>query len=562
MAPGPVDGDRVERLREELGLPPEVCRLLVRRGHGEPSEARRFLRPGFDQLHRPELLPGLEAGVERIEAALARGERILVHGDYDADGLTAAALLTLGLREAGGDVEAFVPHRTRDGYDLGPAGLARAGEVEADLVVTADCGISAVEAVEEARRAGRDVVVTDHHEPPDRLPEATAVVNPSRRDGGYPFRGLAGVGVAYKLLCGLFERLGRPPEALNPHLDLVALGTVADAVPLGGENRVLVRAGLRAMEQTRKPGLRALLEVAGVEGEIEAGDLGYRLGPRLNAVGRVGEAETGLRLLLTDDAREAEALAERLEGRNRERRELDRRVLEEAERRLAETFDPDRDRAVVVAGDDWPAGVLGIAASRLVDRLHRPTVLVSFEGDLGRGSGRSIPGFHLQRALEACAPMLERHGGHRMAAGLEIRRDRLPAFAERLGELAREELSPEDLEPRLELDLSLPLERADGELHGVLRHLAPFGAGNPRPVIASRGVELRDVRTVGDDGAHLRTTLAAPAGRLRAVGFGLGHRAGELQGGGRWDVAYELVEDRWRGRRRVEARLRDLRPAS
>jgi single-stranded-DNA-specific exonuclease len=562
VAPEPVDGDRVERLREELGLPPEVCRLLVRRGQGDPSDARRFLRPGFDQLHRPELLPGLGAGVERIEAALARGERILVHGDYDADGLTAAALLTLGLRELGGDVEAFVPHRTRDGYDLGAAGLARAAEVEADLVVTADCGISAVEAVAEARRTGRDVVVTDHHEPPDRLPEAAALVNPSRRDGGYPFGELAGVGVAYKLLCGLFEARGRSPEALNPHLDLVALGTVADAVPLVGENRVLVRAGLRAMEQTRRPGLRALLAAAGVEGEIDAGHLGYRLGPRLNAVGRVGEAATGLRLLLTDDAREARALAERLEGRNRERRELDRRVLEEAERQLAETYDPERDRVVVVAGDDWPAGVLGIAASRLVDRLHRPTVLVSFEGDLGRGSGRSIPGFHLQRALEVCAPMLERHGGHRMAAGLEIRRDRLTAFAERLGELAREELSPDDLEPRLELDLSLPLERADGELHGVLRHLAPFGAGNPRPVIASRDVGLRDVRTVGSEDAHLRATLVGPAGRLRAVGFGLGDRAGELQGGGRWDVAYELVEDRWRGRRRVEARLRDLRPAS
>lgn len=558
-----MERDEVITLHEELRLPREVCRLLARRGHRTPDSARRFLRPRFGHLHPPGLLPDLERAVERIEEALGSGERILVHGDYDADGMTAAALLTRGLETLGADVDAFVPHRTREGYDLGARGLEVADELGAGLIVTADCGVSAVDAVREAGAAGRDVVITDHHRPPARLPDAVAVVNPSREESRYPFAGLAGVGVAFKLLAALYGRAGRPGETLNQHLDLVAIGTVADMVPLVEENRIFARAGLRALRQTLKPGLRALLERAGLEsGDLTAADVSFRVAPRLNSVGRVGEAATGLRLLLTENEETARRLAGRLEETNRERRRQDRAVQAEAEALLAERYDPAADRAVVLWDDGWHPGVIGVAASRLVEEIYRPVVLVSLDGEMGRGSGRSIDGFHLHRALEECAPLLERYGGHRMAAGLEIRRSQLPAFTQRLQEVARRELDAGDLEPELELDLDLPLERADGDFHRFLAHLGPFGAENPRPVLVSRGVAFEDPSAVGREGRHLKVGLrGASGGRLGSIGFGMGDRLEEARSEGRFDVAYELVEDRYRGRARLQARLRDFRVA-
>jgi single-stranded-DNA-specific exonuclease len=561
--PEPVPREALRGLTGELGLPPELAELLLRRGVEAPPEARRFLRPSFEQLHPPGDLPGMEPAVRRVLRARDREETVLVHGDYDADGVCAAALLTRGLRELGLRVEPFVPHRTRDGYDLGPAGLARARESGATLVVTADCGISAAPAVESAREEGIDVVITDHHRPPERLPDAVAAVDPVRRDSQYPFPGLAGVGVAYKLLTGLWQAAGRPREELNPHLDLVALGTVADMVPLRDENRALVRAGLEVLGRSRKAGIRALARGADVDGPVTAEAVAYRLAPRLNSAGRMGEAESALRLLLTGDAGEARRLADRLERLNGDRRREDGRVQEDAEARVAEGFRPSRDRAVVAWGEDWHPGVIGIVASRLVERLHRPVILVTLRDGVGRGSGRSIRGFPLRRALSECAPLLERFGGHRMAAGLEIRPDRLEEFRERFKELAARELEPGDLHPRLALDLVVPLGRAGEELAGWLGHLSPFGTGNDRPLLASRDVAFRDAAAVGRDGGHLKATLVDGEGaRVPAIGFGLGHRVDEARGGRRWDVAYELVEDRWRGRRRVQARIRDFRPRS
>ena len=553
----------VEELRRELNLSPEISELMVRRGHDSVGRARRFLRPAFEQLHDPMRLPDAAAAVERLGAAAASGETVLVHGDYDVDGLSAAALLSRGLEELGARVHPFVPHRTRDGYDFGEAGLERARAAGAGLVVTADCGVSAAATVERARDEGRDVVITDHHRPPADLPDAVAVVNPRLPDARYPFERLSGVGVAHRLLCGLWSEVGRDPAELNRHLDLVVLGTVGDVVPLVEENRVLVRGGLRVLERTRKPGLRALMREAGVGDGVDAEDVAYRLAPRLNAVGRVGEAEAGLRLLLTHDPDEARELAERLERRNRERREEDRRVLRAAERSLEGRYDPQVDRSVVVWGEGWHPGVLGIVASRISDRLHRPALVVGLDGERGRGSGRSVPGFHLHRALEKCAPLLERFGGHRGAAGFEIRREKLPELADRLEAEAREELAPADLVPELQLDLAVPLARADEGLLRQLRHLAPFGRGNGRPLLLSRGVEVRGISRVGEEGDHLRAELVgSEGGRLSAIGFGHGARARNVAKGGRWDVAYELVEDRWRGRRRLQARLRGLRPAT
>ncbi len=562
IEPGPAPSGAVDRLSGELGLPRDLSRLLVARGFGTPEEARRFLRPSFDDLHPVERLPDARRAADRVLAAVETSETVLVHGDYDADGLCATALLCRGLEALGVRSVPFVPHRLRDGYDLGRAGLERAAAVGAELIVTADCGVSASEAVRAAAEAGRDVIVTDHHRPPERLPDALAVVHPGLPDGDYPFADLAGVGVVWKLLTAVWERSGRDPTELYEHLDLVCLGTVADVVPLRDENRVLVRAGLRALDRTLKPGLRALKRRAGLEGEVAAGTVAWVLGPRLNAVGRVGEPEVAVRLLTTEDEEEAVELADRLERHNEARREEQRRVGAEAEAEAVRRYDPEGDRSLVLWGEGWHPGVIGIVASRLVDRFHRPVALVALDGEGGRGSARSIPGFHLHRALVECSDRLERFGGHAGAAGFEIRRGELEGFARHFEEVARRELDREGLRPRLQLDLEVPLAGADRALLELLRHLEPHGAGNPRPLLASRGVRVEAVRRVGEDGRHLKARLTDGDVGVDAIGFGMGPRADRLRGGGRWDAAYRLVEDRWRGKRRLQARLEDVRPAA
>jgi single-stranded-DNA-specific exonuclease len=563
--PEPISAELTDPVKRAVGLPRNLCELLIRRNpaHADPERARSFLRPLLTHLHAPSDLPDLLPAVERIERAISEGEPMLVHGDYDVDGMTATALLVHGLKDLGGRVSGFVPHRTRDGYDLGPAGLARAEEEGARLIITADCGTLAKSAVEEARSKGIDVVVTDHHRPGPDLPNAVAVINPSRSDSQYPFDGLAGVGVAFKLLSQLHADRGLATEYLNQHLDLVALGTVADQAPLVDENRALVRFGLRALDRTRKPGLQALLRVArrGAR-SVDADEIAYQLAPRLNAVGRVGAAEDGMQLLVTEEHGEADSLARHIDEQNQIRRATDRKVLQEADEQLDREYDPGRDRVVVLWRDGWHRGVLGITASRLVDRLQRPTILLGFEGESGRGSARSVEGFHLFHALEACAPALERFGGHAMAAGFDIRRSRLDEFLGLLRDYAERELPIERLTPPLEIDLALPLATITPEFYRDLSHLEPFGASNPRPRIALRRVGIRDARAIGGDGAHLKATLESDGVRLDAIGFGQGDRLSGLKAGARYDVAMELHENEWRGRVGLQAHLIDFRSVS
>lgn len=563
IMPLPLADDRVAALAGSLGLPEDVCRVLIRRGVDSADEARTFLRPHLSSVHPPADLPDMQPAVERIERALQGGETILVHGDYDADGMSAAALLTLGLRGLGGEALAFVPHRTRDGYDLSDAGIDRAVRLGASLIVTADCGVTATGAVLEAAKRGIDVVVTDHHRPGRGIPDAVAVVNPMLPASRYPFRDLAGVGVAFKLLSALYESARVDPPALNQHLDLVALGTVADQMPLTGENRVLVRAGLRVLEQSHKPGLRALLANAGVTAgrRIEAEDISFRVAPRLNSVGRMSEADAGLQLLMTADPDEARRLADHLERQNAERRLADARVYEAARNQIQGRL-RDEDRAVVLWGDDWHPGVIGIVASRLVEQFHRPCVVISFDGDVGRGSGRSVEGFHLFNALRECEPMLERFGGHRMAAGLTVRRERVEELADRLRELAASDLSDRDPVQELRLDLEVPLDRVGSDLLRWLGHLAPFGSGNPPPLMMVRGVELDRVERVGNDGGHLRLQLVREGRRVPAIAFGMGRRLREARSAQPADVAIEIAENSWNGRREVQARVLDFRPTA
>jgi single-stranded-DNA-specific exonuclease len=557
VAPQP-DPAAVARLAADLGVPAALAALLVQRGQGTEAAARSFLRPNVTALSNPSAIAGMAEAVEAIAATVRAGGTILVHGDYDVDGQCATALLTRALRAAGADVVGFVPHRLRDGYDFGPAGLAAAQRIGASLVVTCDCGITAVDTVRAARAAGIGVVVTDHHLPGPELPPALAVVDPQRADDVSDARALCGTGIAFKLVQALVPALGLPPNLPYHLLDLVALATVADVVPLVGENRILVRHGLRLLGESRWPGLRALVEACGLGGrELRAGHMGYILGPRLNAAGRIGDAADGLRLLLTDDEAEATALARRLEGLNVERQSLDHRMLEEALAQVEQGGDPDRDAGFVLAGDGWHPGVVGIVASRVVERYGRPAFLIAFDGDVGKGSGRSISRFDLHAALLACGDLLERFGGHQMAAGLTIRRDRLEEFRERFGDIAREMLGPDDLGPEQRVDLELGLHEATRELERTCRHLEPCGSGNASPVFGVRGVRLTGRSRVGN--GHLKGTLDNGSTRLAAIGFQWADRVPWL-GEGLVDAAFRLESNEWNGHSTLQARLCALAP--
>lgn len=560
VVPNDPDPARVSDLAHALKLPTTLTRLLVQRGYGSAESAQTFLRPTLDALSDPFDLTDMERAVEVIGSAVRAGTTILVHGDYDVDGQCATALLTRALREAGAHVVPFIPNRLRDGYDLGPAGVSAARAAGAGLIVTCDCGTTARDAVRQADAAGIQVVVTDHHLPGE-LPPAAAIVNPRRDAEDAPTAGLCGAGVAFKLVQALAPALGLA-EFLPLHLiDLVALATVADVVPLTGENRILVRFGLKQLADSRWPGVRALIASSGLaDRAIRAGHVGFVIGPRLNAAGRIGDAMDGLALLLSDDYDDALERARRLESQNARRQEIDQRILDEALEMVEQSVDLSEQYGLVLAREGWHAGVIGIAASRLVERFARPAILIALEGDVGKGSGRSIARFDLHAALETCAPHLARFGGHRMAAGLTIARDRVEAFSEAFNAAAHAALSPEDLIPTQRVDAVVTLEAMDADLWRLLHYLEPCGAGNPAPVFGVTGTVARTHRTVGSN--HLRLTLDDGTAQLGAIGFDWADRVAPSWWDGKLDVAFRLDRDEWRGVPRLQARIVQLRPAS
>jgi single-stranded-DNA-specific exonuclease len=556
VEPAP-DAAASERLGRTLNVPQSFAALLLQRGHDAPDAARRFLRPRREDLHDPALLPDLPRAVERLAEAVRRRETVFVHGDYDVDGQCATAILTRVLQRAGTPVVPFVPHRLRDGYDLSGAGVRAASAAGASVLVTLDSGTTALEPVRAARGAGMDVIVVDHHLPGEVWPDAYALVNPRRPDSRYPCADLCGAGLAWKVAVALSDALRLPDGLAWRLLDLVALATVADLVPLAGENRVLVRLGLKLMAETPWPGLAALIREAGLaEKPLRTGHLGFALGPRLNAAGRVGEAMDGLRLLLTDDRAEAERLAAQLERQNAERQALDQRTLDEALADLEAVFDPARDAGVVLARDGWHPGVVGIVASRVLERVARPVFLIALDGDVGRGSGRSVAGCDLHAALARCAPHLEKWGGHRMAAGLTIRRERLDAFKAAFDAACAAQLDPATLAPTQRVDAVLPLEQLTDELERLVRALEPTGIGNPNPVFGMRGVRVEGrLRPMGE--RHIRLALTDGRGVLEAVAFGAREEVERVVGGARGPLraAVRLERDTWKGHDRLEGRL-------
>src|SRR4051812_12746479 len=554
------DPAQVQALATALNLPVALAGLLVQRGYGSEDAARRFLRPALTELSDPWRLAGMAEAVEAIVSTVRSGGRILVHGDYDVDGQCASTLLTRALRVAGADVLPFLPHRLRDGYDFGPAGLEAAKAAGASLVITCDCGITAYDTVLAARSAGIDVVVTDHHLPGEQLPPALAVIDPQREDDTSGANQLCGTGIAFKLVQALVPALGLPANLPFHLLDLVALATVADVVPLQGENRILVKHGLKVLHESRWPGIRALLDATGLSGkEIKAYHLGFILGPRLNAAGRVGDATDGLKLLLCDDPAEAAALAQKLEALNTERQALDQRILDEALEQVERTAHPNRDAGFVLSAEGWHPGVVGIVASRVVERYGRPTFLIAFDGEIGKGSGRSTSRFNLHSALLSCGDLLERYGGHHMAAGLTIRRGQLDAFRERFGDVARQSLGPDDLGPEQRVDLELRLPEVARDLERLCRYLEPCGQGNPSPVFGVRGVRFTNRSVVGN--GHLKGALDDGGTRLWTIGFQWADRVPWLDDR-LVDAAFRVECDEYNGVSSLQAKLCALTPHS
>ena len=558
-----------EDLAHKLGVPAIVAQVLGQRGYATPEAAQAFLRPQLAQLHEPDALPGAIDAADRLVAAARAGEPIVIYGDYDADGITAAAILWKALRLADANVRVYVPHRIEEGYGLNTEAVERLAAEGARVLVTVDCGISGDREVARANELGLDVIVTDHHEPdPDHLPPALALVNPKLAGSSYPFRDLAGAGVALKLAWAIGQRLSardRVSPAFREFLvaatGLAALGTIADVVPLVGENHVLARFGLGALAASEQPGIAALREVGRLQGKpIDAHHIGFVLGPRLNAAGRLGHARQAVELLTTAGPEAAAAIAQELDRQNRRRQEVEKRILDEAEQQVAQGFSPERDAAIVLTGEGWHTGVIGIVASRLVEKYHRPTILIGTDAGHAQGSGRSIAGFHLFAALVACRRHLTNFGGHAMAAGVRMAQASVGPFREAFLAHAAKTLTSDDLTPRLAVDAEVGPAHVDLETARRLEGLGPFGLGNRRPVFAARRVRLASApRRIGQRGDHL-TMHVTEAGRARrVVGWGMGELADALGRAGSCGMAFTCrVSDYHPHAPEVELHLNDL----
>ena len=553
-------------LARELKISPAIARLLAIRGIDEPETAQRFLHPSLDHLHDPFRLTGMAAAVERILAAIERHECIAIHGDYDCDGITSTVILRRALELFGANVIHFLPERLRDGYGLQPETFDRLQAQGASLVISVDCGIRGIEAAKRARELGIDLIITDHHEPDAELPVAVAVINPRRHDCEYPDKNLAGVGVALKLVQALCQKRGR--ERLLPaFVKVAAIGTLADVVPLVGENRVIAKLGLEMLSQgPHKVGLRALLDVAGLKGKaIDSGHVAFQIAPRMNAAGRMASPDIAARLLLAADetmAMEAQELARQLDGENLKRQEEEATILASAKKIVENDPVVGARSILVVAGDGWHRGVIGIVASKLVDAFHRPAIVIAVEGEVAHGSCRSIRGFNVLAALEHGAAHLSRFGGHKQAAGLTMPASSVGKFREMIADYADNLLGPDDLKPRLRIDGCLGFRDINGDFAGEMALLAPFGTGNPRPLFEARGVEVVDgPRRLKDK--HLKMALKQNGRIFRAIAWRAVEREQFISDNRTsLDLAFSLEHNSYQGNDYLELSVSDVKAAA
>ena len=559
----PCDEERVETLARELGISSTTARLLCIRNLGDLDLARRFLSPKLDDLHDPFLLADMAPAVDRILAAISRRERIAVHGDYDVDGVTSTVILRRALELLGADVVHFIPERLRDGYGLQSPALDRLKADGVRLVISVDCGIRADEAARHAAALGLDLIITDHHEPDTILPTALAVINPKRHDCTYPDKNLAGVGVALKLVQALCLKSDRAAW-LPAFVKIAAIGTLADVVPLTGENRIIAKLGLGMLSAgPHKIGLRSLLDVCGLTGkEIDSYHIGFVVGPRVNAAGRMSSPDIAARLLLASDetmAEEARGLAEQLNAENLRRQKEEAGIVAEARKAVETDLEVGSRTVIVVAGESWHRGVIGIVASKLVDTFHRPAIVLSIDGDTAHGSCRSIPAFDMLAALESCAGLLTKFGGHRQAAGLTIDASRIRELRARINEHADGCLEPDDLRPRLWIDGTLEFRSITAQLMSELSSLAPFGAGNPSPVFRAARVEVIDGPRLLKE-RHLKMAFRQDGRVMRGIAWRAAEREPFVtEHRTAIDLAFSLEQDTWNGERYLQLSVADFR---
>ena len=572
----PHDAAEIRALEVSARVPFVVAQMLICRGIRDATQARTFLEPKLSDLRDPDLMPGVPEAADRLIAAVRDHRKIVVYGDYDVDGMTATSILMICLRLLGGEVTTYVPHRIDEGYGLNAEALRTLAERGANVVVTVDCGIASIAEADVARELGLELIITDHHMLADRLPSAAAIVHPRLPGTAYPFGELCGAGVAFKLAWAVCQRANQAKKVSDRMRDflvqavgLVALGTVADVVPLIDENRIIVKHGLCSLRHQPTLGMAALLRVTGLDqkSELSAEDIAFTLAPRLNAAGRLGQASLGVELLTTDNAERASALAEYLNELNSSRESLERSIYLAANKQALEQFDPERDAARVFAGRGWHAGVIGIVASRLVEKFHRPVVIISLD-ELGLkpgcGSARSVPGFDLHAALCACTDTLLAHGGHAYAAGLKIDPTRVDQFRASFVDHAAGEISTSSRTAELRIDAEVPFSSLSAEAVQLLERLAPFGSGNPRPMLCATNVSLAEPpKKIGNGERHLSLRLHQHGTRLRSVAFGGGEWADAISAvDGELAVAFRPVINDYKGRRNVELHLCDWHPAA
>ncbi len=542
------------------------AQLLYNRNLKTPAQIEYYFKATYATLADPFLIKDMGKAVERIKAAMAAHERIAIYGDFDADGVTACSLLVQYFRAAGADVVPRIPHRVDEGYGLNTPALDRLIGQAVRLVITVDCGVSNVAEVEYARQLGLDVIVTDHHRPPEVLPAAFAILNTRQPGCEYPDKGMAGVGMAFNLVRALAKSGVKPTNGLKPRdlLDLVALGTVCDMAPMSGENRVLVAAGLKALNRTKRPGILALIEAAGLKpGKLDTSSIGYTLGPRINAAGRIDDAIIAYELLLTDDLDRARALANELSQKNKERQQKLAVVLEEARQQVYRENLHEKHNLMVLSGENWAAGIVGLVAGRLSEEFNRPVLVLERGPETSKGSARSVPNFNIIEAISECQELLLRHGGHKQAAGFTLETARLDEFTTRLQTIANEKLQAETLVPHLTIDLALELDEIETAL-AEAANLEPFGSENPSPIFVTYRAHLREVRPVGADGAHLRLKFfdASRGKIIEAIAFRQGPRIQELLQTRYVDLVYAIEQDEWQGQRRLQLRVIDFRGSS
>ncbi len=569
---GAGDAALEDQLSNDLNISSLVSRILINRGIRDLTSAGEFLNVSYKNLIDPFMLNDMEKSVGRLLQTIKQKGRILVSGDYDVDGVTASALYLEFFRKLGVDARLYIPDRIRDGYGLNENVVHIARSNGIDVILTADCGTASVVPIKSAMDIGIDVIVTDHHECPLELPEAFALINPNRHDSTYPFKGLPGVGVAFKLIQALTAALSSDSkfrkmnssintiDDISSYLDLVALGVIADVAPLTGENRYFVKEGLKLLSAEKRPGVAALKEVAGIKGnDVSAGTVSFMLAPRINASGRLSTADDAVKLLTTDNREEAKGIAIYLDGLNQERQKVEANIRNEARDRILKETDAVKENVFVMASRDWHQGVVGIVASKIVDEFYRPCVMISLQEDgMGRGSARSIPGFNLYEGLEACSDLLEKFGGHKYAAGLTIMESNVPLLRERLSGIVAERVTKEEFTPRLVIDAEFAPEDINFPLLKEMALLPPYGVSNPEPVIVSRGLRVTEARTVGKD--HLKVKLRRGRTFLDGIGFNMASAYNNIiKSDTDIDVAYTPELNLWQGTYRIQLKLKDMR---